>query len=91
VRHGFDSLFSGWHPPADEPWKVIKRAEFLLRLQPRVPYNLIGHNCEIIANMCASGGWTESYQARRYFGVRVVTDAALQFWIASRSREGVAP
>ena len=86
VRHGFDSLFSGWHPTADEPWKVVARAEFLQRLQPRVPYNLIGHNCEIIANMCASGGWTESYQARRYFGVRVVTDAALQFWIARRSR-----
>jgi hypothetical protein len=86
VRHGFDSWFTGWHPPADEPWKVIERAEFLLRLQPRLPYNLIGHNCEIIANMCVSGGWTESYQARRYFTVRIVTDAALQLWIASRRR-----
>lgn len=86
VRHGFDSWVTGWHPPADEPWKVIERAEFLLRLQPRLPYNLIGHNCEIIPNMCVSGGWTESYQARRYFAVRVGTDAVLQLWLASRAR-----
>jgi hypothetical protein len=67
VRHGYDSWFTGWHPPADQSWKIVKRAEFLLKLRPRLPYNLIGHNCEIIANMCVSGGWTESYQARRYF------------------------
>lgn len=24
----------------------------MLKLQPRLPYNLIGHNYEIIANMC---------------------------------------
>jgi hypothetical protein len=86
VRHGYDSWFTGWHPPADEPWKVVDRAEFLLKLQPRLPYNLIGHNCEIVANMCVSGGWTESYQARRYFTVRSATDAALMLWIASRGR-----
>jgi hypothetical protein len=86
VRHGYDRWFAGWHPPADESWKVVERAEFLLSLQPRLPYNLIWHNCEIIANMCVSGGWTESYQARRYFTVRTVTDAALMFWIASRGR-----
>jgi Rhodanese-like domain len=34
--------------------------------------------------MCVSGGWTESYQARRYFTVRNVIDAALSLWIASR-------
>jgi len=86
VRHGFGSPFTGWHPPADEPWKVIERAEFLLKLQPRLPYNLIGHNCEVIANMCVSGGWTESYQARRYFAVRAITDEALLLGIASRTR-----
>jgi len=86
VRHGYDSWFTGWHPPADASWKAVERAEFLLRLQPRLPYNLVGHNCEIIANMCVFGGWTESYQARRYFGVRAVTDAALMLWISSRNR-----
>jgi hypothetical protein len=86
VRHGYESWFSGWHPPADESWKMVERAEFLLKLQPRLPYNLIGHNCEIVANMCVSGGWTESYQARKYFTVRTVTGAALMLWIASRRR-----
>jgi hypothetical protein len=86
VRHGYESWFSGWHPPADEPWKVVERAEFLLKLQPRLPYNLVGHNCEIIANMCVSGGWTESYQARKFFLVRYLMDAALLVWLAIRKR-----
>jgi Lecithin retinol acyltransferase len=82
VRHGYESWFTGHHPAADEPWKVIARAEFLLKLQPGLPYNLIGHNCEIIANMCASGSWTESYQVRRGFGVRAYTSAATLLYIA---------
>jgi hypothetical protein len=60
VRHGYESWFTGHHPAADEPWKIVERAEFLLKRQPALKYNLIGHNCEIIANMCASGSWTES-------------------------------
>jgi len=86
VRHGYDSWFTGWHPSADESWKIVERAEFLLKLQPRLPYNLIGHNCEHIANMCVSGGWTESYQARRYFTVRVFADLMLSLWISNRVR-----
>ena len=86
VRHGYESWFSGWHPPADESWKIVERAEFPLKLQPRLPYNLVGHNCEIIADMCVSDGWTESYQARKFFLVRTMMDAALLFWLASRRR-----
>jgi len=86
VRHGYESWFTGHHPAADEPWKIIERAEFLLKLQPRLRYNLIGHNCEIIANMCASGSWTESYQVRRFFGVRVAVDMALMLWLGGRER-----
>ncbi len=86
VRHGYSSWFTGWHPPADEPWKTVERAEFLLKLQPKLRYNLIGHNCEIIANMCVSGAWTESYQVRRFFGVRAIGAAVFLFWLAGRSR-----
>jgi Lecithin retinol acyltransferase len=86
VRHGYESWFTGHHPAADEPWKIIARAEFLLKLQPGLPYNLIGHNCEIIANMCASGSWTESYQVRRFFGARAYASVAFMFWLAGRSR-----
>ena len=90
VRHGYESWFSGWPSKADESWKIVERAEFLLKLQPRLPYNLVGHNCEIIANMCVSGGWTESYQARKFFLVRTMMDAALIFWLASRRRAEAA-
>jgi hypothetical protein len=86
VRHGYETWLSGWHTSADESWKIVERAEFLLKLQPRLPYNLVGHNCEIIANMCVSGGSTESYQARKFFLVRTMMDAALLFWLASRRR-----
>lgn len=36
--------------------------------------------------MCVSGGWTESYQARKFFLVRTMMDAALLFWLASCRR-----
>jgi Lecithin retinol acyltransferase len=88
-RHGYESMLdTGYHPPADEGWKVVARAEFLLKLQHRLPYNLIGHNCEIIANMCASRNWTESYQVRRWFGRKAAADVVLLFGIAALSRAG---
>jgi hypothetical protein len=89
VRHGYDSWLTGWHPPADEPWKIIERAEFLLKLQPKLRYNLIGHNCEIIANMCACGSWTESYQTRRFFTARTAMDIPLMLFISTRSRRNL--
>jgi hypothetical protein len=88
VRHGYESRFTGHHPPTDEGWKAVARAEFLLKLQPRLPYNVVGHNCEIIANMCASGSWTESYQVRRWFGRKAAVDAVVLLWLAARSRAG---
>jgi cell wall-associated NlpC family hydrolase len=87
VRHGYESWFdAGYHPPADEPWKAIERAEFMLKLAPKLPYNLIGHNCEHVANICVSQYWGESYQTRRWFGLKATADAALLWWMAGRSR-----
>lgn len=86
ARHGYESWFTGHHPAADEPWKIIARAEFLLKVQPKLPYNLIGHNCEIVANMCVSGSWTESYQVRRVFGARAYMDLAFLIWLSGRTR-----
>ena len=51
VRHGRIAGISGYLFEADESWKIIARAEFLLKIQPKLKYNLIGHNCEHIANM----------------------------------------
>jgi Lecithin retinol acyltransferase len=89
VRSGYESLLgTGYHPPADAGWRVVARAEFLLKLQHRLPYNLIGHNCEIIANICASQNRTKSYQVRRWFGRKAAADTVLLFGIAALSRSG---
>lgn len=37
VRHGRRTWLTGYLPAADEPGKIIARAEFLLALQPRCP------------------------------------------------------
>jgi hypothetical protein len=47
--------FTGHHPATDEPWKVIERAEFLLKLQPKLKYNLIGRSGEVLRNGGAPG------------------------------------
>ena len=86
VRHGYESWFTGHHPAADEPWKIIARAEFMLKLQPHLPYNLIGHNCEHIANLCVSQFWGESYQTRRFFRARATMDMAFLIWLSRRNR-----
>jgi hypothetical protein len=36
--------------------------------------------------MCVSGAWTESYQVRRFFGVRAVGSAGFLLSLAGRSR-----
>jgi hypothetical protein len=86
VRHGTPRWITGYDPPADEAWKIVERAEFLLKLQPRLPYHLIGHNCEHIANMCVAGTWIESYQVRTFFGARALGSFAFLIWQGSRSR-----
>jgi hypothetical protein len=50
--HRRHTWLTGYLPAADEPWKIVAGAEFLLESQPRLRYNLIGHNCEHITNMC---------------------------------------
>jgi hypothetical protein len=86
VRHGRIVGMSGYLFEADEPGKIIARAEFLLKFQPKLKYDLIGHNCEHIANMCAAGAYTESHQVRTMFGVHAYITAALWLWFARKGR-----
>jgi Lecithin retinol acyltransferase len=86
VRHGTPRLITGYDPPADGAWKIVERAEFLLKLQRRVPYHLIGHNCGHIANMCVAGTWIESYQIRIFFGARALGSFGILVWLAGRGR-----
>jgi hypothetical protein len=80
--HGRVTRLSGYLFEADEPWKIVARAEFMLKLQPRLPYNLIGHNCEHIANMCVAGGYTESHQVRTMFGVHALVTMPFFYWFS---------
>jgi hypothetical protein len=89
VRHGFESPVTGWHPPADERWQIIERAEFLLKLQPKLPYNLIGHNCEHMANLCSVNRWAESYQVRRFFVAKFPVTVATMLGVAWFSRRNL--
>jgi Lecithin retinol acyltransferase len=84
VEHGRRRRITGYLFEADEPWKAVARAEFLLKLQPKLPYNLIGHNCEHIANMCASGGYTESHQTRGFIGIHACLTWAAYLAYAKR-------
>jgi hypothetical protein len=64
----------------------------LLELQPRLSYNLIGHNCEHIANMCAAVAYTESHQMRTAWGVHTLVTLPFLFWFTSFSlRNQTAP
>jgi hypothetical protein len=86
VRHGRIAGISGYLFEADEPWKVVARAEFLLKFQPKLKYNLIGHNCEHIANMCAAGAYSESHQVRTMFGVHAYITLAVWLWFSRKKQ-----
>ena len=61
VRHGTPRwITGGYDPPADDAWKIVERGEFLLRLQPRLPYHLIAGELRVsvLANRTAISGTT---------------------------------
>jgi lecithin:retinol acyltransferase len=66
VSHGrYEGIH--WLPEADDREKIVARARWLAEQSPELPrqsYNLIGHNCEHIANWCVCG-YTESHQYKR--------------------------
>jgi hypothetical protein len=86
VRHGTPGLITGYDPPADGAWKVVERAEFLLKQKRRVPYHLIAQNCGHVANMCVAGTWVESYQVRIFFGARALGSFGILVLLGGRGR-----
>jgi hypothetical protein len=60
--------------PRDE---IVARAEWLIGKCPKGRYNLVGSNCEHVANWCITGGYFESLQARRLFMVHAYVGLAL--------------
>jgi hypothetical protein len=87
VRHNrYRAPFGMWLPKADAPEKIIQRAEWLLANHPpRRRYNLVGNNCEHMANFCVSE-FTESLQVRRFFPLRASVTYAVGLYLALRIR-----
>lgn len=80
VRHGQEKRF--WLgppplPPVDATEKIIERAEWLLANHTPKRYNLIGNNCEHMANWCVTGWYTESHQVRTYLLVHALITGTL--------------
>jgi len=81
-----------WLPEADPPEKIVERARWLAdraSLFPSQPYNLIGNNCEHIANWCVCG-YTESYQFKRALLAVAYAKGALFLYVSWRVRQGTA-
>jgi hypothetical protein len=64
VRHGRQDAFGLQVPEASAADVVIDRSLWLLKNHPPGRYNLLGHNCESMANWCATGWYSESNQSR---------------------------
>jgi len=79
-----------WLPAADPPERIVERARWLAdhsaELPPQ-PYNLIGHNCEHIANWCVCG-YTESHQYKRALLVTAYLKAGFYLYVTGRMSKG---
>jgi len=81
VRHPRPFLFGlGFGlPTALPPDEIVTRAEWLCRHAPAGRYNLVGSNCEHLANWCVTGWYFESLQVRTWFAVEPTLWLALLF------------
>ncbi len=89
VSHGrYEGIH--WLPAADPPERIVERARWLAdnaaELPPQ-PYNLIGHNCEHIANWCVCG-YTESHQYKRVLLVAAYVKAGFYLYVTRRIGRG---
>lgn len=73
-------------PEAQRGEQVVRRAEWLLANYSPGRYNVVGNNCEHMANWCVTGWYAESHQVRVGFGVVALIGAAGLLYIAYRSR-----
>lgn len=91
VQHGRGTLATGYLFPAVEPKEIVARARFLVSNSPFPQrYNMIGLNCEHIANWCAAGGYCESHQTRFGFHIKAYLTMSFGVYIALKQRRGRA-
>ncbi len=88
VRHGKANAFGLPLPQADSSREeIVRRALWLVERAPQ-PYNLIGHNCEHIANWCATGYYIESHQTRNIFMAIIPIQGTLALYYSHRYGQG---
>jgi hypothetical protein len=81
---------TGRHPLSDPPDRVVERAEWLLANHPAGRYDLIGNNCEHMANFCVNE-YTESPQVRRFFLTKAGVGALFLWWYSAAARSRRLP
>lgn len=86
VQHGRHDGFRLWLPRAQPGEKVVERAEWLLANCSPGRYNVIGNNCEHMANWCTIGGYSESHQVRTGFGVFAAVELIAILYLVKRSQ-----
>jgi|ERR1035441_1769404 hypothetical protein len=92
VSHGrYEGIH--WLPKADAPETIVRRARWLADHSPELPpqpYNLVGHNCEHIANWCVCG-YTESHQYKRALLAATYVKAGFALYVARQAGKGTVP
>jgi hypothetical protein len=66
-------------PRALSPDEIVVRAEWLIGKSRPGLYNLVGSNCEHLANWCVTGGDFESLQVRASFALQPALLSGLMF------------
>ncbi len=91
VKHPTRSRFGMWLQGPLPPDEIVARAKWLVANCPRGRYNLVGYNCEHIANWCVAGGFLESLQVRRWFMAQgLLLGGAILTWRKFRPRPWLA-
>lgn len=89
VSHGRYTLTTGYLPTAVSRGEILARARCLIGYRPvPQPYNLVGFNCEHIANWCVAGGYYESHQTRHVFALKAMVGLLGYYYLAFKSRRG---
>jgi hypothetical protein len=80
-------LLGPWGSEPDSPDVILGRAEWLLANHPASRYNVIGWNCEHVANSCVNR-WTESSQVLSTLGLHFLLGIPFTLYNARRNSSG---
>lgn len=91
VAHGGRGRFFPQLPGVLPVEEIIERAEWLRRNYEPGRYNVVGNNCEHMANWCVTGWYTESHQIRKIIWAVATVSWLGWLYSAYRARRPAAP